>query len=180
MIPIKVTVSRSGVMSAKEFRPISKLAWKRAGEYWHQHILKKHFRVRATGEYGYQERRKCRSSAKGKLMPGYEEQKFWRFGHRRPLGYTGKMRRAVMRIRDVRTVADNDKRRGAAKIVLHGPRYLYAYRKDLGQPDKAAELQAISKRDERSIARVVDEVLQEKLNEKKSAVRPVGGHRRAN
>jgi len=152
MIPIKTKITRDHRLSISAWRAISKVAWERAGEVWHSEILPKHFQAGAEREYGYQRRSRR-----------HNERKQRKFGHRRPLEFTGDLKRHVTRVRDIRTVGDNSRRRGAAKVVLHGPSYLYAYRKDANQPNKARELQAVSRGDARRIARVMDEVLTREL-----------------
>lgn len=149
MIPIRGKVTRDHRVKAREFREISKRAWQAAGEFWHAEILPRHFEPDAARVYRYQ--RRSRS---------YEARKLRQVGHRRPLEFSGELRRTVARTRDVRT---SGTRGGAARIVLRGPRYLYAYRKDLKQPDKAAELKAVSYRDARDLARVLDERLTAEL-----------------
>lgn len=147
------SLQRDHRLTIAEWRAVSKLAWQAAGETWHVEILPRHFTTQGARDYGYQRR-----SAK------YQERKLKVWGHDRPLTYSGDLEHAVARIRDVRVVGDNSKRAGAAKIVLHGPRYLFAYRKDLKQPNKAAELQAVSRRDARILAARMDAVIGPELD----------------
>jgi len=159
MIAITSTITRRGTLTLTAWRDVSMAAWRRVGEFWHRVLLPKHFGTGAAQRYGYQDRH-----------PLYERKKQRRFGHRRPLEYRGYLKRDVTTVRDVRTVRASSKAHGrervlgAVKIVLHGPKYLYQYRKDLRQPDKAAELQAINAEDERTIAAVLDRELQRELD----------------
>lgn len=153
MIPIKHTIERDHNLTRSAWKGISKIGWQAAGETWHAEILPRKFTNQASYVYGYQ-RRTAR----------YTQRKIKKLGHRRPLEYTGELKRQVIRIRDVRVTGDSSKRQGAARVVLRGPRYLYAYRKDLKQPDKAAELQAISSADASLIAARMDKVITDALN----------------
>lgn len=162
-IPIRTRVERDHRLRISEWRDITKVAWEAAGELWHEEILPLHFEVSAYSEYRYK-RRESR----------YEERKFKRWGHRKPLTWTGDLQRRVTRIRDVRVVGDNSRRRGAARVVLYGPRYLFAYRKDLNQPDKARELRTVSRTDASKLARRLDQVITAELGERarREEVRP--------
>ena len=151
-IPIKTRIKRDHRLKVSEWRNVSKVAWKHAGEVWHDELLPKHFTEEGAREYRYKRRSRR-----------HREKKLRRYGHSRPLEFSGELRRQVMRVRDVRVVGDNSRRRGTAKVVLHGPRHLYAFRRDLDQPNKAKELQAVSRADARRIGRVMDESLTREL-----------------
>jgi hypothetical protein len=177
MIPIIQTISRSGAMidsgqsiSIKKWKEASKAMWQMLGEFWHKLILPKHFTLEAKTEYGYQDR-----TAK------YMRYKARRYGHQLPLVLTGHMQRDVERIRDVRPTGDSDKRMGAVHIVLHGPSYLYMYRKDAGAADKGAELRAISEKDAKTLSEQADkfihEIFKEDFNPGQVAYSVEGGHR---
>lgn len=159
MIPIKAKVERDHRLTVREWREISKVGWEHAGEVWHREILPRHFTEQGAREY-------AAAGSRGEYKrrtKKYEDRKLRKFGHRRPLVYTGDLEREVTRMREVRVVGDNSKRRGAVRIVLRGPRYLFAYRKDLKQPDKAAELRVVSFNDARLIAKRMDAVLTAEL-----------------
>lgn len=140
-------------------------AWEAAGRFWHQEILPKKFTHAGATEYGYQGR-----------TPQYTRRKLRKFGHTYPLVYTGELKRQALRTEDIRSTA-----RGV-KIVIHGPAYLYMYRRyqpqklsaaalrraqrrgldtsrTIDQPDKAGELQAVSARDAELIAKKIDRFL---------------------
>lgn len=171
----KLEISRRGISwtpgersiggcSQKEWGAILARAWHWAGEYWHREILPRHFTHAGAAEYGYKPRHFK-----------YTRYKLKRYGHTYPLVFRGDMKRAVLRTEDVRS----DQK--GARIVLHGPTYLYAYRKFnkrlaaryrrrgshragtdearyrlQDQPDKAYELSTISSRDAEAVARVLD------------------------
>jgi len=126
--------------SAKGWRALLKEAWRHTGRYWHRFILPKHFQPQAVYEYQYAER-----------TIAYRRRKTRKFGHNRPLVFTGRMERDVRRILDVRVSSK------AARVVLHGPRYLYMKGGKRGTgPNMAAELAAISERDAKALATVMD------------------------
>jgi len=163
MIPIKQKLTRKGLgFSAGEWRPLLKSGWGKVGRFWHRVILRKHFTVAGASEYGYQRRSK-----------GHETRKLRKYGHRRPLVFTGDLERQVSRVVDVRASSKG------ARVVLHGPRYLWQYRKDYGQPNKAAELQTVSKRDAKLLAEVLDEHIRQEANRGTGTVDITGGHRAA-
>ena len=93
------------------------------GDAWHREYLPKHFEFRAYSLYGYQKRK-----------AGYEKKKAKRKGHRLPLVYNGDLQIAVMTRRKITSTSKG------VRVQLKGPRHMYMYRKDQGQPDKAAEL----------------------------------------
>lgn len=158
---ITPSVSLTG-LSVSEAREVLTKAWEQAGAFWHRAILPKHFQFSAYAEYGYQKRN-----------VRYEIRKAKRYGHRRPLVFSGNLERAARRIRDVRANAKG------ARVVIHGPKYLYAYRKDFKQPDKARELQAVSERDARALAEVLDRSLERSLGRARGARGYGAGHRTA-
>lgn len=167
MIIVKQTIQRDPTISHKVWKEISKNAWLAAGEFWHRFILRKKFTDQAKAEYNYQPRQQDRfvtdKSGHRLKARGYESKKAIRFGHRRPLEYTGELKRMVMRIRDVSSIGDG-KAAGGTKIALHGPQYLYQYRKNLSQPDKARELAAISEADASTLTDKLDKDIDKALN----------------
>lgn len=201
MIPIKQTAvlqdGRKIELTAYAFRPsvsltglplskvreVLKAAWEHAGEFWHRVILKKHFTHAGAKEYGYKPRKQAEvrtsMTKSGKIrvrkLPSYDQRKFRKWGHTYPLVWSGEMKRQVMRTRDVRSTAKG------AKVVLHGPKHLWQFRKDYGQADKAAELSRISEADARLITRVLDRAIERGLGRPRgqqgSATAVGAGHR---
>lgn len=162
MIPIKISVTRKGTpFDARTWKEIIKESWNSAGILWHKNLLNKHFTQKGAAEYRYQKR-----------SWRYTKRKQKKFGHRKPLVYTGELKRHVKRVEDVRA---NSK---GARVVLHGPRYLYQYRKDLNAPDKAFELQQISKADAAALAAWMDQDIQKKIDSEREYERNLSaGHR---
>lgn len=163
----KLEISRRGISwqpgdrsitgcSALEWAQILARCWNAAGEYWHREILPKHFTHAGATEYDYQGR-----------TPKHLRRKLRKYGHTYPLVFSGDLKRDVLRTLDVRS----DQK--GARVVLHGPRYLYAYRKDYKQADKAYELSTISRGDAEAIARVLDQ----NIEAAKAGGISGGGHR---
>ncbi len=156
------------------WRGILARAWETAGEHWHKAILPKHFTVRGRYEYRYEPRSKK-----------HREKKLRRFGHRRPLVFTGESERKAKRIRDIRELKSGK----AVRIFLHVPSYFFKFHKasdpwsavaHKGQPNKAAELQRISERDSNELAMVIDKQVTTEANLLGGVLKGVGrGHRGA-
>lgn len=110
--------------------------------FWHGEHFPRHFESQAAGRYHYQRRKRS-----------YEIRKQKRFGHSNPLVFTGRLKSETTRTIKVTGTAKQ------AKGALSGPRYLWAYRKDYGQPDKAVELLKTTHAEDRELAQHMDEEL---------------------
>ena len=130
-----------------EFRLAVKpeLAW--IGGHWHSRYLPGHFEQSAAGKYGYKRRGKQYLIDKARAV-----------GHTRPLEYTGDMKAMLTRMARISSTAKG------AKVAMTGPRYLYAFRKDLAQPDKAAEVTATNTEEATLFAQLLDRRLTRRLN----------------
>lgn len=105
-----------------------------AGRLWFQTILPRHFTVEGGRAYGYQKR-----TAK------YMRRKARKYGHQKPLVFSGNMQREIQSVERV-------DRTGKGSIVkLYGPRYFYAFRKDYGQADKAREVTTVTVAEETAL-----------------------------
>lgn len=121
-------------------------------KYWHDRYLPEHFTVAGGKKYGYQPRKGDNEPprvlrSKGKLANrtvsnnAYSWQKRRKFGHNKPLVYTGaseQAAKAVVKLSSRIRKADGQVVGTAAMPAL--PKYFYQYRKDLKAPDKADEL----------------------------------------
>jgi len=121
---------------AKEFTAIRKRELALVAQRWHREILPHHFTTTAMARYGYQPRDKWYSILKAKKK-----------GHTRPLEWSGALKGMVTRMARISGTGKS------ARASLTGPRYLYAYRKAEGQPDKAAELTATTLQEAQSLGR---------------------------
>jgi len=150
-VSIATDQSMTGLSKA-DWRKLLIRAWRVAGAYWHKVILPKHFTMAAYAEYDYRPRslRTPARKDRNRNYLSYVVAKGKYKGHALPLVWSGELKRQVARIEDVR--ADSM----GARVILHGPKYLWQYRKDLNQPEKAAELAAVSEADSRVIAEVMD------------------------
>ena len=161
MIPITQKIERTGTdFKAKTWRGFLKDAWAKAGRFWFRKILGKHFKTSAKSEYDYQPRK-----------PGYMKRKAKRFGHQKPLVLSGNLQRMVGRIENVRETSKG------ANVTLHGPRYLYMYRKNLKEVDKAKELRAVSEKDAGLLGEVLDKNIVREANKTGKKVNMTKGHR---
>jgi len=103
---------------------------------WSEKMLPRHFEPPAAERYGYQPRSPRTIAAKAAaaqrgaalLIGGAVVDDVW----------TGLMMRAVLGHQDIAATAIK------STVRMFGPTYLYAYRKDYKQPDKAAEITAVA------------------------------------
>lgn len=158
MIKVYQTVKRRGTgFTQKEWRAKQQLAWQDAGNFWHANILDKHFSSKSEREYQYQARKKR-----------YQLRKLKTKHHRNPLVWSGRAHEMAKAIREVRSKSTE------VKIVLHLPKYFYAFHKpgtkdrkgrmyETGQIDKARELMMVSVTDEKLVARETDRSLQQQI-----------------
>lgn len=98
-----------GVMK-REHNAMSADAWEDAGEHWGDEFREKHFTEAGAAEYGYRDRTK-----------GYEDRKQSKYGHRRPLVYTGESEQSSAAFRVYTT-------RYGAKITMNMPRVNWSKR----------------------------------------------------
>jgi|GEM_PF-3149292 len=146
-------------LRAAEWRNLLRAAWFHAMRMWFRFVLPKHFTHRGATEYGYQERSVL-----------HTRKKLRKFGHTYPNVFTGKLRAEVLaNATDIRATAKG------VRGYLHGPKYLWQYRKNYSQPDKAKELTAVSDADREFIAEVMDKYIARQL--RRAGIRDVGaGH----
>lgn len=140
MLTIRGYMTGSPRAVAAEFRRGLRDELAAVAVQWHRQFMPQHFRAGAEGKYGMKPR-----SAR------YTIRKARKFGHRNPLEFTG-MLKAMVR-QQVR-VTGSSKR---ARLTMNGPRYLYAYRKDYGQADKAAELTATTAEEWAELGRFLEQ-----------------------
>jgi len=137
--------------TAKELRAAVKAELLKVIELWHEKMLPQHFRTSAKTVYRYQERGEK-----------YQRDKLKDVGHNRPLEYSGDMKHMVSR--QIRPTATAKGARGRMK----GPHYLYAYRKNFKQPDKADEMTRTTRHEVLTLARSLDRGTTHRLNNVKT------------
>ena len=148
MIKGKVTYNRPKGLSRKHIRAEVKESLREIGIDWHRRSLPKHFTETAAHKYRYQRR-----------TVKHRREKLRRFGHQRPLVFTGALAQQVKRMARITPTSKG------VRVIMKGPRYLYMRRKDQKQPDKARELTATTKGDIRDISRSLHARLRGRLNE---------------
>jgi len=142
-----ITFRGDAEATAKDLKAAVKEALLATGRTWHTTMLGKHFAANAVQRYRYKSRSRK-----------YRERKERRFGHQLPLVFSGNLRRLVTRQAKLSSTSKG------ARVGLTGPRYLYAYRKDFAQPDKAKELTAITPGEVRELAQLLDTLVTTRLN----------------
>ena len=123
---------------------------KQVALFWHKELLPQHFEEGAARKYNYQPRSRKHNKRKRK-----------KFGHKIPLVFSGHMAQSVMR---PPRISGNKKK---ATANLKGPRYLFQFRKDFVQPDKAAEIIKVSRRDEQQMDNKLDKIMTKLLRANK-------------
>ena len=133
-----------GVFDRREVAEAAAAGNAAAVEHWHDELAPLHFEESATRRYGYQPRSGSGeppviTTKRGRRInnPKYLWRKKREQGHTRPLVWSGASARAARQIR-----ITSSPRRGVG-VLYALPKYFYAYRKDLKQPDKAAELTTV-------------------------------------
>lgn len=120
------------------------------GKIWFRHTLPEHFETSAVNKYGYQPR-----TAK------YMKRKARQKGHQRPLTWSGEMRTEILSYERV------DRTRHGAAVKLYGPRYFFAFRKDYGQADKAAEVTRVTVAEEQAMASMIGRMAARNLQQRR-------------
>lgn len=128
-----ITYTGMDALKPQELRRAVKQQLQAVADAWHSNILPRHFKRGAKQRYGYQERK-----------ASYNKRKEKRYGHRRPLEYTGQLKRQVLR---KARISGTSKR---ATVSMDAPRYMYQYKP--GAPDKAAEITAVTQDEAESMA----------------------------
>jgi len=154
-IKYSLQIKRSPRGMGKAFSDGRAETFKEIGEVWHKKYLRRHFQLSAFREYGYAKRSKR-----------YEQRKLKRFGHMRPLVYTGRMQRALTGSALVRSSA-----RGVT-VRMTGPKWLKGFMSMLGRygtgPDKAKEVTTISEREGNELAAMAGDILTRKMERAKT------------
>lgn len=141
------------------FNRAKKGAFQKAGEHWHRAFRKRHFHPMAYREYGYTPR-------KGDELP-FGTKQFWRsytgrklrkMRHRLPLVWSGETRR-LSRMRDVRATSKGGRVTIRARKLNLRPRG--------GRINMAAEMKAVSEREQAELLKVFGRKLNATLRREK-------------
>lgn len=149
-IKSKIVFKKSPRGMAKAFAEAREKAMADVGRHWHGQMLPKHFEESAFARYKYEPR-----------SPRYVKRKERKYGHRRPLVFTGTLMRTVLGAAQIRATSRR------VTVRMSGPRWLAGYIAFRGRagrgPDKRKELTMILKNEGAELAtiaarRVRDEV----------------------
>lgn len=122
-----------------------------AGEWWRRKHLPRHFTERAGVFYSYQKRTLRHQARKKK-----------KFGHRKPLVFTGQSRDAIMADRQ----PPKWRKRGGipgVEVRIKAPKYFYQFNPATG-PNKLAEVTQLASSELAVLARVVDRRITAAMN----------------
>ena len=142
MIRGTIQYQRSPAATAKLFRAAMAVGNGAAVEHWNEKFRPLHFTVQGGRRYGYKPRKGddepprllMRAGGRTIANPHYSWRKRRQMRHNKPLVWSG---RSELLSKAMRVTSSS--RRGVGAFVAL-PKYFYQYRKDLNQPDKAAEL----------------------------------------
>lgn len=144
MYTIREIIQGGPGVSAREIGNQVRVEMREVGAKWHRDMLPRHFAYGADKRYNYQPRH-----------VGTIRQKLRRRGHNLPLVDSGDMA-TQLRMGATITATTGGKRPGV-RVVMKGPKYLYMYRKDYRQPDKAAEVRAVTADEVQELSRLLEE-----------------------
>lgn len=125
-------------------------------ESWHKTYLRGHFDPSAFSKYGYKQRSRKNVRAKAK-----------KYHANLPLVMSGELRRQVRLGIRARMKTETGRIRSVIG-VMQAPKYLYMYRKDYKQPDKHAELVAVSQSELMALAQYNARKMEESIRATKS------------
>lgn len=156
MILIKTTIieDRPLDVTVRAWPKMKTAANHKVGAYWRQYFFPKHFEYNAKNKYGHQQRsrgyliKKQRMAAKGKAVaPGTVDNVF-----------TGEMKRALMSSVSIRSYPTR------ATVKMTGPNYALMRPYKSGQPNKGAELTAVTPEELHKLQQVMHDELERQLN----------------
>ncbi len=156
---LDVTRDGFGAISKGAFNRVLKEAMEDAGEFWHREILPKHFTTAGAKEYNYKVRqrirRRKRQDGSTYDSPGYEQYKMRKKGHRKPLVWSGDLRRAALS-----EAAISGTSKGFTVKLTVPNHVIYRGRSGRG-PDMRRELTTVSGKD----LRLITEFLEKRIRE---------------
>lgn len=135
--PIRVMMfeERPPEATVRQWRDLLKASHADMGQHWHQKMLPRHFEPGARERYGYKPRtrkyaiRKNRDYTRGKATAASNVD----------LVYTGFLRRSLSTVATIRAFPTR------VTIQMTGPRYVTMRVHNSNQPDKAAEVTAVTR-----------------------------------
>ena len=133
-----VRFTERGATPNADWRPAQRDSWTDVGRLWHNDLRPKHFTHQGAREYGYAPRSGARGSGR-RFAGSYTQRKLKKFGHTKPLVYTGEGE-ALTR---VRVISSNVKR---VQVKMTAARK-FNFRNPFSNIKMAEELRATSKGD---------------------------------
>ncbi|MHC4616384.1 MAG: hypothetical protein ACYTEQ_01390 [Planctomycetota bacterium] len=136
---------------AIEFNNVRREVMLAVALHWHDEIAPRHFEVSATARYGYKKRSRR-----------YTRRKQKRFGHRRPLEYTGESKDRIL---NPTAVIVKQTKTGQTRLRINATSRFFRFRKDLSQSNRANELTTVNDEDVAELAEVAIKKWKEKVDE---------------
>ena len=146
MIKTSLRIQWLGAMDKRRLNAMWRVALTKAGDYWHEHFLARHFTPAAHQLYHAQARRWITNKRKRKKR-----------GKASPLEWTEDLKRNLVRQRSVTATAKN------LRIVLTGPIQLNLRSKTGIKP--ADEVRVVTERELQAMADVIGESLLEQMEQ---------------
>ena len=122
-------------------------AYRAVGEHWKLKMLPRHFDMDAYGRYHLQRR-----------SHAYNKRKMKKYGHIKPLVYTGNLRTSALLFSEVRTWPTK------AVVRISGPAYTWKYHPDRNEPDKAEELKRSTEKERRELSAILTDTIARLFN----------------
>ena len=157
MVQFKIRYTGATPKLAKRvLRQVTKTAFLNVGIFWHKQFRPKHFTKAGAREYGYEPRKgESGNPHRRGFRRSYTGIKLRRFGHTRPLVWTGESQR-LTQLRDVRATSKG------VRIVLRAP--TFNRRSKHSRIDMRAELTTVSARETKQIVRLFGRLVERQLN----------------
>jgi hypothetical protein len=161
MFPIHITVrfSKPPDVSIRQWNEAMREAHAVQGRHWHETMLPRHFSLEARDRYGYQPRGKTYQFYKELAARGKGP-----FQHQGPvleqgkmdLVFSGLLRRTMLDPARIRAFPSR------VTVTMIGPRYITMRPFKTRQPDKAAEVTAVTPDEQREL----DQVLEKEVHQR--------------
>lgn len=132
-----------------------KAGWSRVAFYWHEHYREKHFSQEGAREYNYSPRAGEPGNERKKFWSSYTGRKIRKWGHRRPLEWSGESHH---RAREVRFDATSN----GVTIRLNTP--VFNFRGPNSKIDMRAEMTAVTEQELNETATFLDKQIAEEMD----------------
>lgn len=135
---VKVEMSVSGVeaLTTRQINGVVRDAMEDVGKRWRSRYLPEHFKNSATSKYGYA-KRKGESGSTRRFRGSYTQRKLKKYGHTRPLEFSGKGKREALQNENIQAFATSR----SARVEIRLPQK-FNFRHPLSQVRMADEIRA--------------------------------------